>query len=55
MKTNELNMNELKQVNGGTIFGHMEKVLRTIFREPAKPAKPSNPTTQQPVIARGKC
>lgn len=55
MKTNELNMNEMEQVNGGNFFADLEEVLRRIFQEPAKPTIPSIPNSPNPVIARGKC
>ena len=48
MKTNELKVNEMKQVCGGNFFADFEEVLRRIFEESSKPTKPSNPTSPNP-------
>ncbi len=53
MKTMELN--EMEQVNGGNFFADLEEVLRKIFAEPSSPARPADPSTPKPAIARGKC
>ena len=55
MKTNELNMKELEQVNGGNFFADLEDVLRNIFHVPAKPTVPCDLATPEPLIGRGKC
>ena len=55
MKNNEMKMNELEQVSGGNFFADLEKVLRNIFQEPAKPTTPSKPAKPDRLIARGKC
>ena len=35
MKTNELKLNEMKQVTGGNFFADLEEVLRRIFADDA--------------------
>ncbi len=55
MKTNEMKVNEMEQVNGGNFFADLEEVLRRIFAEPAKPTTPNAPTSPEPVTGRGKC
>ncbi|MBR3017705.1 MAG: hypothetical protein IKH57_11640 [Clostridia bacterium] len=55
MKTYELNMNEMEQVNGGNILSDLVKAQRDIFQRPVKPTIPSIPTPPVPVIGRGKC
>ena len=55
MKTNELNVNEMKQVSGGNFFADLEDVLRRIFEDIPYPPKPGEPVPQKPVTARGKC
>ena len=55
MKTNELNMNEMEQVNGGNFFADLEEVLRRIFQNPTKPDIPDRPISPNPVMGRGKC
>ncbi len=52
MKTNELKVNEMEQVSGGNFFADLEEVLRRIFADDSKPAKPTTPTS---VTGRGKC
>lgn len=54
-KNNELNMNELEQVNGGKWIEDLGKLLKTVIKEPAEPAKTGNPNTKNPSTARGKC
>ena len=55
MKTNELKLNEMKQVTGGNFFADLEDVLRRIFQNVPEPAKPGEPASPKPVTARGKC
>ena len=55
MKTNELNVNEMKQVSGGNFFADLEDVLRRIFEDIPYPPKPGEPVPPKPVTARGKC
>ena len=55
MKTNELKVNEMKQVTGGNFFADLEDVLRRIFQDIPYPQKPRDPTPLNPVTARGKC
>ncbi len=54
MKT-ELNINEMAQVSGGNFFADLEEVLRRIFQNDAKPAKPGTPNSPEPATGRGKC
>ena len=54
MKT-ELKVNEMAQVSGGNFFADLEEVLRRIFQNDTKPAKPDNPTSPEPKTGRGKC
>ena len=51
MKKYELKENELNQVNGGNFFADLEEVLRRIFDDKAKPAKPDTPPTKEPKTA----
>ena len=55
MKTNELKVNEMKQVTGGNFFADLEDVLRRIFAEPSEPAKPGDPSSPKPTNVRVKC
>ena len=51
----KLNENDMEQVNGGNFFADLEEVLRRIFADDAKPKQQNNPTTPEPLTARGKC
>ena len=51
----ELNFDALNTVNGGNFFADLEEVLRRIFADDAKPTQQNNPTSPEPVTARGKC
>ena len=55
MKTDELKVNEMKQVSGGNFFADLEDVLRRIFQDIPYPPKPGEPASPKPVTARGKC
>ena len=55
MKTNELNMNEMEQVNGGNFFSDVKDLLLKLIPDHFEIGKPINPATPEPVIARGKC
>ena len=44
----KMNENDMEQVNGGNFFADLEKVLRRIFADDAKPSP-------EPVTGRGKC
>ncbi len=51
----KLNENNMEQVNGGNFFADLEEVLRRIFADDAKSKQQNNPTTPEPLTARGKC
>ena len=51
----KMNENDMEQVNGGNFFADLEDVLRRIFADDAKPTQQNNPTSPEPVTARGKC
>ena len=51
----EMKENELERVNGGNFFADLEEVLRRIFADDSEPTQQNNPTSPEPVTARGKC
>ena len=55
MKTNELNMNEMEQVNGGTFFSDVKDLLLKLIPDPFDPMKRIDPPIPELEIARGKC
>ena len=50
-----LNDMEMAKVAGGNFFADLEDVLRKIFADDKKTTQPNNPTSPEPVTARGKC
>ena len=55
MKTNELKVNEMEPVSGGSIIDDVKDILKKIFPDPLDPLKRFTPDFQEPKIARGKC
>ena len=51
----ELSESDLEQISGGNFFAGLEDVLRKIFADDKKTTQPNNPTSPEPVTARGKC
>ena len=51
----ELSESDLEQISGGNFFADLEDVLRKIFADDKKTTQPNNPTSPEPVTARGKC
>ncbi len=48
MKTNELKLNEMKQVSGGNFFADLEEVLRKIFQDVPYPRNRANRPRRSP-------
>lgn len=55
MKNNELKLNEMEQISGGSFIDDVKDVLKKIFPNPLESPKPTVPIIPEPLIARGKC
>ena len=55
MKTNELKLNEMEQISGGTFFEDVKNLLKKIFPDPEDTLKRGAPDFQGPENIRVKC